>query len=171
MEVTTSLLRSPLYVPISRTGSQGCEGTLPCCKAPGLHGAPVRGQPLTFLCLIAVNPNVALRADAEEGGLINPGQAGAPILTVVHVAEVSWKQSHMSLRATPKAGVHQSPADAHGGIPAQQQELLQLWMLQGREHPERLLGPTQNLWHSKVMRRSTTEWPGPVLPWHITKWV
>lgn len=50
-----------------------------------------KGHLLTFLCLIAVNPNIALRADAEERGLINPSQAGAPILTVVHVAEITWK--------------------------------------------------------------------------------
>lgn len=50
-----------------------------------------KGQLLTFLCFIAVNPNIALRADAEEGGLINPSQAGAPILTVVHITEITWK--------------------------------------------------------------------------------
>lgn len=50
-----------------------------------------KGHLLTFLCLIAVNPNIALRADAEEGGLINPSQAGAPILTVVHITEVTWE--------------------------------------------------------------------------------
>lgn len=126
-EVTVSLLVSLFYMLMSRAGPQDQtpgslvqghnKGMLPCCKAPECHGAPTMGSAPTFLSLIAVNPNVALRADAEEGGLINPGQAGAPILTVVHVTEVTWKQSHVSLQAIPRGRHRPEPHGCAGSHP------------------------------------------------------
>lgn len=180
MEVMASLLVSLFYTLISRAGPQDQtpgplvqghnKDMLPCCKAPGCHGAPMVGSAPTFLSLIAVNPNVALRADAEEGGLINPGQAGAPILTVVHVAEVTWKQSHMSLQAIPKADIDQSPMDAQGAIPS---GTAPLWMLQGgQQAPGRgwwdpLPDPAHDCQHSTAMAEIRSM--RSALPWHIKK--
>lgn len=50
-----------------------------------------------FFCFIAIDPNKAFRADAEEGGFVDASQAGTPILAVVHTAEVTCQQSHVSL--------------------------------------------------------------------------
>lgn len=82
MQYSSFLLKQsahPHCVPVTRDGNTGSSPSL------------------TFFCFIAVDPNKAFRADAEEGGLIDASQAGTPILTVVHTAEVTYQQSHMSL--------------------------------------------------------------------------
>lgn len=82
-------------------GSCGC--LVPCTSQSPCDGDSGPSLSPTFLCLVAVDPHKAFRADAEEGGLVDAGQAGAPVLTVVDVAEVTCQQSHMSPRAINKA--------------------------------------------------------------------
>ena len=69
----------------------------PRCVPITRNGDPGPSPSLTFFCFIAIDPNKAFRADAEEGGFVDASQAGTPILAVVHTAEVTCQQSHVSL--------------------------------------------------------------------------
>ena len=175
MEVTTLFPESLFYVPLSRAGPQGqrCRATTRArCHAArflDFTGPPCWGQHLTFLRLVAVNPNIALWADAEEGGLINPRQASAPILTVVYIAEVTWKKSHMSLQAIPTVGICPSPADAQRH--PRQQELLPCGCRgEGSTQQDQLPDPVRDHRRSRAMVE-TRSMRGPVLPWHVKKGV
>lgn len=53
----------------------------------------------TFLCVVTVNPSEAIRAKTKERTITDVGQAGAPILTLVYLTEITCKQEHNSAQA------------------------------------------------------------------------